>query len=66
MEEVTENVELCRLCGGRGVVLNPDFLGFDFMVNYCPICEGSGRVVRTKEIKDTVRPFKEKTDRKVK
>ena len=61
-----ENVELCRNCSGRGIVPHSDFLGYALYFQHCPIGEGSGRIVRIKRVKETVRPFNEVIDKKIK
>lgn len=61
-----ENVELCRNCSGRGIVSYSDFLGYALHFQHCTICKGSGRIVRVKEVKETIRPFNEVIDKKIK
>ncbi|HLP03834.1 MAG TPA: hypothetical protein VK152_00255 [Paludibacter sp.] len=56
-------VELCRDCEGKGLkYLRHDkdpYSKLDPEVILCPTCNGSGRVVVSKEIITTVKPFKE-------
>ncbi len=62
----TNQIELCRNCSGKGNVLDSDFIGYDTVLEKCPVCDGSGRIVKMKEIKVTVRPFNEETDKMIK
>ena len=58
-------IEICRNCQGSGTV-NPGkewvdaFLGrFRKSGGQCPVCEGSGRIVKTRNISIKITPFKE-------
>lgn len=48
-----EGVELCGSCHGTGIVL-------DGFIEYkeCPVCEGSGRIYKTRKGTVTVEPYK--------
>lgn len=61
-----KGIEICRNCQGSGTV-DPGkewadaFLGrFSKRASgQCPVCEGSGRVVKTRNISIKITPFKE-------
>lgn len=48
-----EKIEVCRNCGGTG--REKTIMGL--LRNACEVCNGSGRVRKTTEIKVTVKPF---------
>ena len=50
-----ETIELCRNCGGRGIVSEPRYRagGIIKKTVICPVCEGHGRI--WKVIEGTVR-----------
>lgn len=54
-----DTIEICRNCGGSGKVLEersfPALGGYRETV--CPVCEGSGRVTKTKDITVTIESF---------
>lgn len=55
-------VEVCRNCGGSGVVLDtppfhPHGRENEAIPRKCPVCVGSGRVRKRLEIKVTIEPF---------
>lgn len=49
------SIEICRNCGGTGKEKSI----LSLIKSECPICNGSGRVHKTKEITVTVESFKE-------
>lgn len=48
-----ETVEICRNCHGGGIVV--DEAGREIE---CPVCDGSGMVIRQLDITITITPFK--------
>ena len=59
-----KGIEICRNCPGSGTV-DPLKDWGTFLNRFknpnvrCPICEGSGRVVKTRSISIKITPFKE-------
>ncbi|MDX9907091.1 MAG: hypothetical protein RBS55_10935 [Bacteroidales bacterium] len=54
---MTTYVDVCRNCTGSGGQ-GRQFVSGQRTWDWCPICEGSGRVVVTKEIHIKVEPYK--------
>ena len=54
---ITTYIDICRNCKGTGQCLAREPREDDVAVEICPVCEGSGRVVVTKEVKSTVKPY---------
>ena len=58
----TERIEVCRNCKGTGVAYTePEFHPYgkedDPQPYECPVCQGSGRVKKTLNIKITIEPY---------
>lgn len=57
-----ESIEVCRNCKGTGVAYTePEFHPYgkedDPQPYECPVCQGSGRVKKTLNIKITIEPY---------
>lgn len=53
--EYPKEIEVCRNCQGRGKTL--EYSLFHGRGDTCPVCEGSGRIIKTKTVIITIEPY---------
>lgn len=53
-----ENIEICRNCQGTGAVDSEGGLLIKRHPEKCPVCDGSGRIVKNKTVVIKINPFK--------